>query len=119
MDQWEISIRKLLINGAITSFTEISDFWGFLAFQNGIALKNRVKIGGVVIKNMWSFEKYGKFHTFLFFIFDTFPNSLKMLKTDFEDLKAKMVIAMYSSTFGGKIQKQDFRVSNSLYLGKG
>ena len=57
---------------------------------------------------MWvgwvGFEKYGKFHTFLFFIFDTFPNSLKMLKTDFEDLKAKMVIAMYSSTFGGKIQ---------------
>ena len=54
--------------------------------------------GGWVLKSMENSI------LFLFFIFDTFPNSLKMLKTDFEDLKAKMVIAMYSSTFGGKIQ---------------
>ena len=55
MDQWEISIRKLLINGAITSFTEIFDFWGFLAFQNGTALENWVKIGGAMSKKVLSY----------------------------------------------------------------
>ena len=50
----------------------------------------------------------------------TLGGYLRPLKTDFKDLKGKNGHSpMYSSTFGGKIQKQDFRVSNSLYLGMG